>query len=100
MEKSPCNADTRGGQQVGLLEQSLMLFFFYQKSLTAINRSENKEHRCIIAASLSGISGLLVNGLFDYSFYNFRIYFVFFVVIGIVCASDRIYTANNGGIYE
>ena len=78
----------------------LMMMFFYQKSLTSLKNNEDRELKHVIAASMSGVSGLLVAGLFDYTWYNYRVYFVFFMIMGFVSACNRTEAESRGGFYE
>ena len=48
---------------------------------------QNKYRVCVIGC---GVIALLVNGMFDYTFYNSRIFFLFFVLVGIMAAISRV----------
>ena len=84
----------------GLVVFVLMMFFFAQRSLSALKHGNDKDMKYILAGCMSGVAGLLVCGLFDYSWYNYRVYFVFFAIMGIACACDRACHSTEGGLYE
>lgn len=85
----------------GLVIFAVMTFFFYQRSFTTVCAvSEDKDIRRITAASASGVSGLLVAGLFDYTWYNYRVLFAYFVVMGFVCACDFVTAETKGGYHD
>lgn len=78
----------------------LVLFFFAQRSFSALKYGSDNDVKYILAGTMSGVAGLLVCGLFDYSWYNYRVYFVFFAMMGIACACDRACRNTEGGLYE
>jgi O-antigen ligase len=83
----------------GLAIFLVMTFFFYQRSFTVGSRSDDKDIGRIVAASASGVTGLLVAGLFDYTWYNYRVLFAYFVVMGFVCACDFVSSETKGGYH-
>ena len=78
---------------------AVMTFFFYQRSFTVCSVSDDKDIRRIVAACASSVSGLLIAGLFDYTWYNYRVLFAYFVVMGFVCACDFVTTQTRGGYH-
>ena len=83
----------------GLVIFAIMMFFFYQRAFTVCKNNDDADIRRIVAAASSGISGLLVVGLFDYTWYNYRVMFAYFVVMGFVCACDFIREGTKGGYH-
>ncbi len=77
----------------------VMMFFFYRRSFSVCSDTGDKDIRRIVAASASGVSGLLVAGLFDYTWYNYRVLFAYFVVMGFVCACDFVSAETKGGYH-
>lgn len=79
----------------GLLVFLVVLFFFAQSSFSHLGRTENRASRLYAAAALSGITGALVQGFTDYIWYNYRVYFIFWAVVGIAAAFRRCGDANR-----
>ncbi len=52
----------------------------------AISRGAEKERRVLLLALLSGVAGFLLQSVAEYSFYNYRVMLVFFIVIGLIGA--------------
>ena len=46
-------------------------------------------------AALAGAVALLAAGLFDYTWYNFRVFFIFWALIGVACAATGLYENEN-----
>lgn len=84
----------------GLVIFVCVLASFARRCFSALRFGEHKEMKLILAGAMSGVAGLLVCGLFDYSFYNYRVCCVFFVMMGIACAADKACRADTGGVYE
>ncbi len=84
----------------GFILFAVMLFFFAQRAFSGLKVDSDKDMRYLLAACFSGVVGILVCGLFDYSWYNYRVYFVFFAVMGLACACERSCSKAEGGIYE
>ena len=83
----------------GLLLFLTVLFFFAQSSFSHIGKTENKSARLLGAAALSGIAAALTQGFTDYIWYNYRVYFIFWAVIGIAAAFRRCGAANRSHAY-
>ncbi len=67
----------------------VMLLFFAQKNLEFFAKTELKgEANSAVAAFVSFVAALVM-GAFDYIWYNNRILFLFFAVMGIACAAIR-----------
>ena len=81
----------------GLVIFIVMMFFFYQRSITVARNTSDRSLACIVYGAMSGISGLLVSGLFDYTWYNYRVVFAYFVVMGFVCACTETARAETKG---
>jgi len=60
----------------------LLMFFFFQNCLEFIKNSSG-ESRLLVGAGMSGIAAALVMGLFDHIWYNYRVFFIFWVVVGL-----------------
>lgn len=73
----------------GLLTLLALLFLYFQKCSEYIKEPENKVSRYYTAASVSSIIGALIMGMFDYIWFNNRVFFVFWLVMAIGCAFVR-----------
>ncbi len=51
-----------------------------------LSRGADKERRVLLLALLSGVAGFLIQSVAEYSFYNYRVLLVFFIVIGLIGA--------------
>ena len=58
-----------------------VLYQFYKGTFGALSREKDKKNRILIISAISAISGFLVQSLFDYTFYNYRVMLLFWVVI-------------------
>ena len=69
----------------------VMLLFSYVRELaTAIKRNTNRELNIFRIAALSAMAGFVLQGMTDYSFYNYRVTLTFWCVIGLAIALTRI----------
>ncbi len=75
---------------VGLLVFLVTVILFVQKGYLFVTGAERDENVNATAASVTAIIAALIMGMFDYIWYNNRILFLFFVIMGIACASVRI----------
>ncbi len=71
----------------GLLIFLSALFLFSQKSFESIKN--NISVKLPVSAAFSAVLGALVMGLFDYIWYSYRVFFMFWIIIGICCAYVR-----------
>lgn len=71
----------------GLLIFLAVIFFFSQKSFESIKK--NKMVKLPVSAIFSAVLGALVIGMFDYVWYSYRIFFMFWIMIGLCCAYVR-----------
>ena len=68
----------------------LMLLFSYVRSLAAaVKKTADKTMNIFRIAAISAVAGFLVQGMTDYSFYNYRVTMVFWAVIGLGIALSR-----------
>ena len=82
----------------GLALFLMIVFFLYQRAFTVMKNTVDSEVSSLVAGVLSAISGLLVAGLFDYTWYNYRVFFAFFILIGLVCSCELASGTKNGGL--
>lgn len=68
---------------VGLAMFGAVLLSFYRTTVSAFSRERDKKSRMYLAAATASISGFLLQGMTDYSFYNNRVMLFFWVVIAL-----------------
>lgn len=61
-----------------------------QSGFSLAKNGQDKTVRLIGCGALCGVLAALLQGMTDYVWYNYRVFFVFWVVIGIVSAARRI----------
>jgi hypothetical protein len=44
-----------------------------------------------VSAAIAGITGALVHGVVDHIWYNYRVFFMFWVVAAVICAYANVY---------
>lgn len=78
----------------GFLCLALLLGSFVNTMTRAFRRA-NKRGRILLAAVLCGVLGFVFEGLFEYIWYNYRVFFVFIMTLGLGAAmADQ--TAEGG----
>ncbi len=68
----------------------LFVAFFFQCFLSHRHEETQDDFRLLGLGIGCGVFALLVNGMFDYVFYNSRIFFLFFIVVGLMVAISRV----------
>jgi len=65
-----------------------ILFKYFRTAASAVSRETDKKSRYFQIASVSSMCGFLVQSMTDYSFYNYRVMFLFWVLVafGIIAA--------------
>lgn len=71
----------------GFLAFAVMIIILMQKVFTYIAKGKNRTMMLIAAAGMCAVIAMLVQGITDYVWYNYRVYGLFFIVIGICSAS-------------
>ncbi len=66
------------------------LLLWLRRALEYYRYGEWREPRLMILSGIAGVLALLVMGLFDDVFYNYRVFFLFWTVLGMVTAQLRI----------
>ena len=74
----------------GLLVFVAMVFSFLRSLCVSFSRVKDKRKRYFHYAAISSVFGFLVNGITEYSFYNYRVTFVFWAVMGLGIAIARL----------
>jgi len=80
---------------VGLFLFFLVLFVVCRKCFSATVTSSGKDITLASHAALAGAVALLAAGLFDYTWYNFRVFFIFWALLGLACAATNLHENEN-----
>ena len=75
---------------IGLVVFALLILLFAQKSLEYVKNPESHRSACYVAAAFSAVVSALTMGAFDHIWYNYRIFFLFWAVMGIAVATVRV----------
>jgi O-antigen ligase len=78
-----------------LLSFILLCLAYFSLVLAYIRKSAGTESRTISLGFLCGIAGFLVQGLTDYSWYNYRVYLFFWVMLGFAMAVLNLCKEND-----
>ncbi len=79
--------------EIGVFGFALFLAFLiclFQCGFSLAKHGEDREIRLIGCGALCGTIAALVQGMTDYVWYNYRVFFIFWLVIGITAAARRI----------
>jgi O-antigen ligase len=74
---------------VGMILFVCVLYKFFQMSLTGYKRLEDKQSRYIMLAAASAAVAILIFGIADNTWYNYRIFLQFWLVIGLGALTAR-----------
>ncbi len=74
----------------GVLLLIFAMLLFFQMNLEHVKNGVNQTNRSMIVAGICAIAAALVMGCFDFIWFNYRIFFVFWFVIGLSCAYTRL----------
>jgi hypothetical protein len=85
---------------IGLILFVIFLFNVTRKccSSLVVNRSDAFLNSAT-KASLAGACALLVSGVFDYTWYNYRVFFMFWALLGFACAAANLNNKNGSELY-
>ena len=73
----------------GLLTFVALIFLYLQKTLEYVKKPQSSSSKFYVAATVASVIGALVMGMFDYIWYNYRVFYIFWIVIAIGCAFVR-----------
>ena len=74
---------------VALVVFIILLFVYFRMMCCAIGKEKNWQSRMLQIAFLSGICGFMVQAMTDYSFYNYRVMFLFWAYLALGALSTR-----------
>ncbi len=73
----------------GLLIFLVLMLLFVQKNFEYLRNTHDKSIKLFVSAAFSSVCGALIVGMFDYVWYNFRLFYLFWIVFAISCAYIR-----------
>ncbi len=79
----------------GFIIFGAVLICMLQSGFSLAKCGEDKEVRLIGCGALCGVLAALLQGMTDYVWYNYRVFFIFWIVIGVVSAARRIDYASR-----
>lgn len=68
----------------------VLIFVFCRCICGALSESRSWRSRCYLAASIAGVGGFLAQSMTDYTFYNYRVALLFWVVLGLGAGFARL----------
>lgn len=81
---------------VGLALLLIAVYCVFRKCLAASSRTtENKFSVWNAKAAVSGAISLMIAGIFDYTWYNFRVFFMFWALLAFACAVINVENTEN-----
>ena len=75
---------------VGIVAFVIVMFLFTQMNLEHIRDTKDISGKLISNAAFCSILSALIFGLFDFTWYNYRIFFLFWAIVAIGCACIRV----------
>ena len=67
----------------GLIVFGLLLFVYFRMLCRAISREKDHTSKMLQLATTAGVCGFLVQAMTDYSFYNYRVMFIFWAYLAL-----------------
>jgi len=80
---------------IGLIIFCVLMFLFVQQSLENIKIASDNQNRMQTAAVFCSVIAALIMGAFDYIWYNYRVFFVFWIMIALSSAYARVDRAER-----
>jgi O-antigen ligase len=74
----------------GLIVFLIIIFLSVQKGFRGLKNTRDPIVKLFIAAALSGLVAALVHGMVDYIWYNYRVFFAFWIVVAFICAGSEV----------
>jgi O-antigen ligase len=81
----------------GFATLMLLIFVTVRNLFLTYKNSGSETLRALAASLLSGMAGYLTQGFFDNTFYNYRMYLIFFIMTAFSCALSEIRREGERG---
>ena len=75
---------------MGVILLCVILFLSFQKFFEYTKKPENRDSKIYIIAVIASVLAAIIMGVFDYIWYNYRVFYVFWIVIAIGVAFVRV----------
>lgn len=67
----------------GLFAMVLLIIRYFRDTLNAVLNAKTRENKILAIGAVSSIVGFIVQSMFDYTFYNYRVMLLFWVALGL-----------------
>lgn len=81
----------------GIFLLLMVLLVFVRKSTRTIAKALDKRTKLIAISLLAGVAGFLLQGMFDYVWYNYRVVLIFWAVLGFAMTNRKLALSEEGG---
>jgi len=75
---------------VGIIVFGIIIFLTFQQNLEYIKNTNNTNDKLFVIAIFSSLISALIMGMFDYIWYNYRVFFTFWIIIAMASSYFRI----------
>lgn len=79
---------------LGLISFLVIIVAYYRTVISNITKQKRSLCKAVITALAAGVFGYLVQGMFDNVWYNYRVFYMFFAVLGLTMAAVN---SSRGG---
>lgn len=73
----------------------ILIIFLFVQSVFSFGKYESGKSKLTASALMCGILAVLLQGLTDYIWYNYRVYLIFWLVIGLTTAVRRTHSTSD-----
>ena len=80
---------------LGLAVFVAIIILYYRDVITCVTKQQRCAQKALTVALAAGVFGYLVQGMFDNVWYNYRVFFMFFAIVGLTSAIVN--SAKKGG---
>ncbi len=84
---------------VGLLIFAVSVFSVVSKCIGASKQVETDRELALNSkAAITGAFSIMIAGIFDYTWYNFRVFFIFWALLALACAAVNVIDRENDAV--
>ena len=84
----------------GLILLLAVLIAFFATGYMAHRKVKSSKTSWFIVAMMAGVGGFLAEGVFDNVWYNYRVFLIFFMVLGLVGAVSRLVLKEGDAVFD